>query len=91
MGFGNYGIQPKEDKINYEVIKEFGTISTAGKFTRKLRLVSWNGNEPKFDLRDWSEKDGVETCRAGITLTSTEIESLYKILQEVSESEEAVS
>ena len=68
-------------EINYTVEKEYGTISTKGDWDLKLRLISWNGNDSKYDIRAWkTEEDGTETMRKGLTLTGEEAENLYKLL-----------
>jgi hypothetical protein len=40
----------------------------------KLNLVSWNGKEPKYDIRTWSP-DG-EKMGKGVSLTEEEMEQL---------------
>ena len=52
MGFGNYGVVESEAP-NYKVIKDFGALGkeTEGKSVKRLRLVSWNGKDPKLDIR----------------------------------------
>jgi hypothetical protein len=43
--------------FKYEIINELGIISIGSKGWRKeLNRVSWNGGEPKYDIRDWNEK-----------------------------------
>ena len=44
----------------------------------KKNLVSWNGREPKYDLRDWSENH--EKMGKGITLSEEEAIKLRNIL-----------
>jgi hypothetical protein len=42
-------------EIKYEIIKEIGVLSESPKgWTKEVNLVSWNGAEPKYDLRDWA-------------------------------------
>ena len=66
--------QKPKDEIKYEVLEECGTISANGDWERKLRLVSWNDREPKYDIRDWKvADDGTEMMRKGITLTGEEL------------------
>ena len=51
------------------------------KVTKELNLISWNGREPKYDLRDWDpehEKMGKE-----VTLTEEELKKLKELLSEV--------
>lgn len=68
----------KSTDIKVEVKKELGNVGD-----KKLRYVSWNGNEPKFDLRSWyTDKDGNEKCNKGITLTKEELETLYNLIPE---------
>lgn len=41
--------------FKYEITKEIGVLSeTPSGWRKELNLVSWNGGEPKFDLRDWA-------------------------------------
>ena len=75
-------IETKE--MNYVVEEDYGVISSKGDWDLKLRLVSWNGNDSKYDLRAWkTENDGTEKCRKGLTLTGEEAENLYKLLSKI--------
>ncbi|MDY6351703.1 MAG: YdbC family protein [Lachnospiraceae bacterium] len=61
--------------FKFEIIKEIGVLSEGSKGWRKeLNLVSWNGAEPKYDLRDWAPEH--EKMGKGITLTEEEAEKL---------------
>lgn len=44
-------------EFSYEIIEEIGTIGspTASGWSTQLNLVSWNGREPKLDIRSWNE------------------------------------
>ncbi len=65
--------------IKYEIKEELGVISESPKGWRKeLNLVSWNGGEPKYDIRDWAP--GHEKMGKGITLTKEEVQKLCKLL-----------
>lgn len=65
--------------IKYDIEKEIGVISESAKGWRKeLNLISWNGKEAKYDLRDWSPEH--EKMGKGITLTIDEVKSLKEIL-----------
>ena len=69
------------NEIKFEILKRFGTISASRHGWRtELNLVSWNGNKPKVDIRQWSED--YERMTKGITFTQQEIERLYVILTE---------
>jgi hypothetical protein len=43
--------------------------------------VSWNGNDPKYDLRSWD--DSHEKMGKGITLSEEEIKKLRDLLNSI--------
>ena len=47
-------------------------------WTREINVVSWNGGEPKIDIRDWSESH--ERMSRGITLTEEQTMEMTKAL-----------
>ena len=62
-------------EFKYEIIQELGILSeTKSGWSRELNLISWNGAEPKYDIRDWSP--GHEKMGKGISLNADEIEKL---------------
>ena len=66
-------------KINYEIIKGIGVLSTSPKgWTKELNLISWNDREPKYDLRDWAPEH--EKMGKGVTLTEEELVALKELL-----------
>ena len=65
--------------IKFEIEKEFGEISESEKAWKKeLNLISWNGKEAKYDLRDWAPEH--EKMGKGITLTKEELKALKDLL-----------
>ena len=45
----------RNQELKFEIINQIGTISTSTSgWNVELNRVSWNGNEPKYDLRSWS-------------------------------------
>lgn len=67
--------------IKFEVIEHIGVISESAKgWKKELNLISWNGKEPKYDLRDWDPNK--EKMGKGITLSSTEINKLKLLLNQ---------
>lgn len=71
-------------EIKYDIVKEIGILSENAKGWRKeLNLISWNGAEPKYDLRDWAPEH--EKMGKGITLSSDEVQELYKLLSKIVE------
>ena len=66
-------------KINFEIIKTIGVLSTSAKgWTKELNLISWNANAPKYDLRTWAPEH--EKMGKGITLTGEELRELKELL-----------
>jgi hypothetical protein len=66
-------------EIKYEIIKQIGVLSKAGSgWAKELNLVSWNGREPKYDLRDWSPDR--EKMGKGVTLSKEELLALKELL-----------
>ena len=65
--------------IKFEIIEQLGVLSESEKgWKKELNLISWNGREPKYDLRDWSENH--EKMGKGITLSEEEAIKLRNIL-----------
>lgn len=68
--------------IKFEIHEEIGILSDSSKgWTKELNIISWNGNTPKFDLRDWSPNH--DKMGKGITLTNEELKALKKLLNEM--------
>ena len=42
-------------EITYKITEEIAILSTSGGWSLELNLVSWNGREPKYDIRKWSD------------------------------------
>lgn len=67
------------NEIKYEIIEHIGVLSENEKgWKKEFNLISWNGREPKYDIRDWSENH--EKMGKGITLTEDEAKKLRNIL-----------
>lgn len=65
-------------EIQYEIIKHLGVLSESSKgWKKELNLVSWNNNEPKYDIREWSP-DHTKMGK-GITLSQEEWAKLKAI------------
>ena len=88
MGFKNYNTKKKDNEIKYEVLKVFGTLDSDSKMPKQLRLISWNGKAPVYDLRGWGTDDeGNVTMTKGVTMDGEELQSLFDILTEMNEDE----
>lgn len=65
--------------IKYEIKEEVGVISESSKgWTKELNLISWNGKEAKYDLRDWAPE--YEKMGKGVTLSKDELIKLRELL-----------
>lgn len=72
-------------EIKYEIVEELGVLSESAKgWQKELNLISWNGAEPKYDLRDWAPNH--EKMGKGVTLSADEAQALYKLLDRIVES-----
>ncbi len=66
------------DKFTSEIIKHIAVISESESgWKKELNLVSWNGQEPKLDIRSWNQDHSC--CSKGTTLTTEEFEALQNI------------
>ena len=69
-------------EFTYEITERIAVLSTNARgWERQLNLVSWNGNAPKYDIRDWST-DGTRMGK-GISLSEEELKTLKDILDEM--------
>lgn len=52
-------------EIQYEIVKEIAVLSASDSgYTKEINLISWNGKEPKYDIRSFfpnREKCGKES------------------------------
>lgn len=68
--------------IKFEIKQEIQVISKSNKgWSRELNLISWNGKEVKYDLRDWAPEH--EKMGKGITLTTDELKVLRDVLNKM--------
>ena len=67
------------EKVEYEIIENLGVLSnTPSGWAKELNLISWNGGEPKYDLRQWSP-DHTKMVK-GISLSREEAQALMELL-----------
>ena len=66
-------------EIRYEIVEQIAPLEKPSKgWQLMLNCVSWNGNEPKFDIREWSPDHG--RMRRGVTFTEEEALELRDLL-----------
>ncbi|MDR2177588.1 MAG: hypothetical protein LBP20_06040 [Treponema sp.] len=65
--------------ITFDILKHFGVLSEEKTgWKKELNLVSWNGRNPKLDIRDWAP--GHEKMGKGVTLSPEESRALRELL-----------
>lgn len=77
---GNLMAFKKEKKeLKYEIINNIGTVSEQPSgWAKELNRISWNGAEPKYDLRDWAPEHA--KMGKGVTLSERELRTLKAII-----------
>ncbi|MGT2925957.1 YdbC family protein [Streptococcus cuniculipharyngis] len=61
--------------FTFEIVEELLVLSTNDKgWTKELNRVSFNGAEPKYDIRSWSPDHS--KMGKGITLSNDEFQTL---------------
>lgn len=43
--------------VSCEAVKKIGTLDSDSSMPKELRLISWNGAKPKYDLRGWNNEN----------------------------------
>jgi hypothetical protein len=71
-------------EIKFEIFETLAVLSEGNKgWKKEFNLMSWNGREPKYDIRDWSEEH--QKMGKGITLSLSELQNLKEILNKMPE------
>lgn len=71
-------------EFSFEVVETLMVLSEGARgWQKELNLVSWNGREPKYDIRDWDENH--EKMGKGVTFTQAELEKLKQGLAQIDE------
>jgi len=66
-------------EFTYEIVEELGVLSeTSRGWTKEFNLISWNGREPKYDIREWAPEH--EKMGKGVTLSGDETAELKRLL-----------
>lgn len=73
MGNKNY-------RVKWDVIEEIAVLnSSQSGWTKELNFVSWNGDDPKYDVRWWNPDKTL--IGKGFTFTPKELELLKEIIE----------
>lgn len=67
--------------MEFKIVGTIAEISQRKNWTLELNRVSWNGADPKLDLRAWSTDH--EKMSKGITLSEEEARTLCVVLQKI--------
>lgn len=68
------------NEVTFKIEQYIGVISAKKDgWNKELNLVSWNGGETKYDIREWSE-DHTKMSR-GVTLTPDEMHRIAKMIE----------
>lgn len=66
-------------EFSYDIVQQLGVLSeNANGWSRAFNLISWNGRDPKYDIRDWAP--GNEKMSKGISLSLEEAKALKELL-----------
>ena len=67
-------------EVTYEIVEEIGILSSQPTgWTRELNVVSWNGGQPKYDIREWSPLH--DRMSRGVTLNEQEMRMVIDLLK----------
>ena len=70
------------NEVKFEIVEEIAVLSESEKgWKKELNIISWNGKEAKYDLREWSPDH--EKMGKGVTLTNDELKSLRDLLNSI--------
>lgn len=77
-----------KDELVIDIVQELAVLYKADKgWTKEINRVSWNGGDPKFDIRSWA-KDR-EKPYQGISLNEDEARLLLAALQKYFDGEDS--
>ena len=69
-------------EIKYEIVDRIGVVSEGNNgWNKEINLISWNGQEPMYDLRSWAPDH--EKMSKGATISVAEAKALRDILNKL--------
>ena len=67
------------EELKYEIVEGIAVLSESTKgWKKEFNRISWNGREPKYDIRDWAPEH--EKMGKGVTLSKEELIKLKELL-----------
>lgn len=71
-------------EITFDINEHIGVIGVSSTgWKKELNVISWNGNPPKIDIREWDDTHA--HMSRGITMTEAELRSLKELLNNLEE------
>lgn len=71
----------KDREIVFEIVEQIGRLKAfPNGWSKELNRVSWNGTDPKYDIRDWDENH--EHMTRGATLRPDEMQKVVELLKD---------
>lgn len=68
--------------VKFEIEETIGVLSESKKgWKKELNLISWNGREAKYDIREQDSEH--ENMGKGVTFTKDELKTLKDILNQM--------
>ena len=72
--------------VTCDLISELAVLRENNGYRKVVNIISWNGAEPKLDIREWTPEN--HCTKKGFTLTDDEAKILLTTLQDYFESGE---
>lgn len=70
--------------FEFKIVERIAELGSAKTITKELNRVSFNGGEPKLDIRNWQKsEDGEPIMYKGISLTKDEAIKLRDALNSI--------
>ena len=67
-------------EVRFNIVEHIGVLSTHSTgWNKELNLVSWNGGQPKYDIRDWDMDH--EHMSRGVTLHEKEMRQIFELMK----------
>lgn len=67
-------------EVRFEILEHIGVLSTHSTgWNKELNIVSWNGGQPKYDIRDWDLDH--EHMSRGVTLHEKEMRQIFDLMK----------
>jgi len=74
-------------EFKYDVLAEIGTVEEGSRQDTIVKVISWNGGDPKLDIRKWNKED--DNMGKGISISLDCVKKLIELLNQVEDSYES--